>query len=160
MRRIHLLLARSFVLVSSLLAFVVDPVTTAPNLGTRAAPSASEPLVEPTPLAAVSNARPQCRPLLQRAHAHGWPKGALSELERVLWRESRCITDAVNTNRNGTVDRGALQINDVNLGTLRELGVLKHHHELFDTDTNLKAGLALFQQAGGFCPWEPPTYCS
>lgn len=159
MRRIHLLLARSFVLVSSLLAFAVDPTTSAPAASStpsatpEAAPASSR-------VAAVRHARPQCRPLLQRAHAHGWPEAELGELERVLWRESRCITDAVNTNRNGTVDRGALQINDVNLRTLRELGVLDHHDDLFDVDTNLKAGLALFEQAGGFCPWEPPSYCS
>ncbi len=154
MRRIHLLLARVFVLASSLLAFFVEPVVSTPEIPTAVPQSTA-----PAP-AALSTARPQCRHLLERAHTHGWPAQTLAELERVLWRESRCTTDAKNTNRNGTVDRGALQINDVNVPTIREFGLLRHHDELFDVDTNLKAGLVLYSNAGGFCPWEAPTYCS
>jgi hypothetical protein len=174
MRRSSRLTATAGVLLSSLLAFCVEPATDTPlaDLGSFASPALNAPSSTPTantaPVSEISShaaarvfaRRWQCQPAISAAVRAGWAIEHLSDLERVLWRESRCTPDAVNKNRNGTTDRGIAQINDVNVGHLVTAGVLDHPSQLFDMHTNVSAALVLHRRDGGFCSWTPPEYCN
>jgi hypothetical protein len=104
---------------------------------------------------------PQCAPYLELALEVGWPAWALSHIEPVMWRESRCTERAQLTNTNGTVDRGLMQVNSSNGEMLKKAGVIVSLDELFNPRTNLRAARELFAFWGGsFCPWQPPKYCA
>lgn len=154
------------VLLASLLAFFVDPAPSAfgatrSTLTPLSAPPAqpASPESPPTLARAVTAKHRACQHTLDVAFFVGWPKSALRELERITWRESRCQRLAKNHNRNGTVDRGVTQLNDVNFPYLEDRGVVSHPHHLFRLEANLKAALAVWQRDSGFCSWDPPDYC-
>jgi hypothetical protein len=171
MRRTHLIAARVLVLLASLLAFAVPHPGTSTTTPLEALQlvepttklvAPPQPTIQPTiqPTKAIPVRHAECAAAMQRAVEIGWPLELVPELERTAWRESRCQTSAENRNRNGTTDRGLLQINDVNVELVRQAGVLAHSSELFDLDTNLRAALVVHSTAGSFCPWQAPTYCS
>ena len=151
------------VLLASLLAFVVDPAPSA--LDVTVPPSAPSPPLAATPGTtqplhrAIRAKHPVCQYTLDVAFSVGWPKSELRELERIIWRESRCQRLAKNRNRNGTLDRGVTQLNDVNIPYLLANGAISHPHHLFRLEANLKAALAVWHRDDGFCSWEPPKYC-
>lgn len=102
-----------------------------------------------------------CAEILSAARDVGWPAWALSHLEPLMWRESRCQNGARNENANGTIDRGALQINSAHIKMLRAKKVLTDLDELHDPHVNMRAALALYRFFGNsFCPWDPDGYCS
>jgi hypothetical protein len=86
------------------------------------------------------------------AEAAGWTDQELSEVDRIMWRESKCQPGTTRRNANGTIDRGLMQINDINLGWLARVGITAD--DLLDGNENLKAARLLYEQAG-WSPWRP-----
>jgi len=86
------------------------------------------------------------------AEAAGWNDDELMQVDRIIWRESNCQPDATHRNANGTIDRGLMQINDINLGWLAGVGISAD--DLLDGSHNLKAARLLFDQLG-WSPWRP-----
>ena len=91
-----------------------------------------------------------CPAYYATAMAAGWAAEEWAELDHIMWRESRCTPEATHVNRNGSVDRGLLQINSVHRGWLAERGVSLE--DLADPATNLRAGRWLYEQSG-WRPW-------
>jgi hypothetical protein len=86
------------------------------------------------------------------AEAVGWTDEELGEVDRIMWRESKCQPGTTRRNANGTIDRGLMQINDINLGWLARVGITAD--DLLDGSENLKAARLLYEQAG-WSPWRP-----
>lgn len=96
----------------------------------------------------------------------GWPEDQLERLDYVMWRESRCQTDAHNTYDPVSGSRGVIQINGfwckpnsyTSRGYLQDNGVLSHCDDLFDPVVNLQAGLSIYKygiekHGCGWGPW-------
>lgn len=96
----------------------------------------------------------------------GWPSDQWPTLSFVIFRESRCNIDSWNQSDPSTGSRGLMQINgfwcrpnqyDPN-GFLQSAGVLNTCDDLFDAETNLRAGLAIWnygEEKHG-CGWRGP----
>jgi hypothetical protein len=70
----------------------------------------------------------------------------------VMKAESSNNPSAVNSkNRNGTVDRGLFQINDVNVPKLIRAGIISNANDLLDPETNIRAAKFLHEEKG----WQP-----
>ncbi len=83
-----------------------------------------------------------------------FPSEAVNKMAIIMQRESGGDPKAINTkNANKTVDRGLLQINDVNVPDLVKAGIITKADDLFDPDTNLKAGAWLYNKYG-LEPWK------
>jgi hypothetical protein len=104
--------------------------------------------------------RQVCQPFVDAAVEVGWPTDLLNDLERIWWRESRCLAHVTGKNRNGTVDRGLMQVNSANRKFLQEQGVIDSVDDLYDPKVNLQAGFHLYRFWGSLCPWTPPRYCA
>ncbi|MCL2013385.1 MAG: lytic transglycosylase domain-containing protein [Oscillospiraceae bacterium] len=59
----------------------------------------------------------------------------------LIWGESRFMTEAVNQNTNGTVDRGLMQINEIHKEKLSKKGI----DNLFDPKQNILAGISILK---------------
>ena len=70
-------------------------------------------------------------------------------VEKIVYCESRGRFDAINTNKNGTTDKGLLQINSIH--NTREL-------DMFDPEDNLDFGLKMMQKQG-LKPWLASSKC-
>lgn len=83
----------------------------------------------------------------------GWPASELSTLDRVLYRESRCRTDAFNKDDPHGGSYGLLQINGFwCIKWLQQQDVLSKCKELFDPAVNLTAGLTIYRRSH-WHPW-------
>ena len=82
----------------------------------------------------------------------GWSDDEIAQVDRIMWRESSCEQGATHVNANGTVDRGLMQINDINLGWLADVGVSAD--DLLVGGRNLQAARLLYEQLG-WSPWRP-----
>lgn len=102
---------------------------------------------------------PQCsHDLLALAAEVGWPAAELPKLDTIAWRESRCAGDAQNLADPGDFGSiGVLQINSAAWclptkwypsGYLQHIGLLDDCNDLFDTRTNLAAGLVVWSRSG------------
>lgn len=106
----------------------------------------------------------------------GWPEDQLERLDYVMWRESRCIPSVHNKNDPNSGSRGLIQINGYwcrknsytnhPAGYLGLNGVLESCEELFDPETNLIAGLEIYnygieRHKCGWGPWstKKSTWC-
>lgn len=80
--------------------------------------------------------------------AAGLPVGTFS---RIMWRESGCQPSARNVNRNGTVDRGLLQLNSIHL---RRGGVAHGYAPaaLYSPGVNVRLAARLYRRSG-LDPW-------
>lgn len=80
--------------------------------------------------------------------AHGLPVGVFS---RIMFRESGCQPQARNVNRNGTVDRGLLQLNSIHL---KPGGVADGYAraQLYIPEINIKLAARLYKRSG-MRPW-------
>ncbi|MDR2933611.1 MAG: lytic transglycosylase domain-containing protein [Oscillospiraceae bacterium] len=84
-------------------------------------------------------------PLSEELQRYTYEQCIVNELDyelvlALMWRESRFQLEAVHYNRNGTMDSGVMQINDVNRGWLKkELGIT----DLLDPWQNIEAGTTL-----------------
>ena len=91
-----------------------------------------------------------CPQFYALALSAGWAAEEWPELDHIMWRESRCTPEATHRNRNGSVDRGLLQINSVHRGWLADRGVSLDG--LLDPATNLQAARWLYE-SDGWRPW-------
>jgi hypothetical protein len=167
MRRHHLFAARALVALGAILGFFVQPHVpqavsplTQPLPSSDGAPTmlAESASTTPAPPPAPTALHAECAEFVKAAAAAGW-RTRLRELERIAWRESRCQHKITNKNRNGTTDWGPMQINDVNLSHLRDLGIVSSPRELFEPHTASLAAMALYKRDGSFCSWRAPHYC-
>jgi len=100
------------------------------------------------------------------AIAVGWPEEEWPTLSYVLHRESRCTSDAHNASDPSSGSRGLLQINGFwcrpskysVAGWLQERGVLETCDDLYDPETNLRAGLNIwiYGELKHGCGWRGP----
>jgi Lysozyme like domain len=118
---------------------------------TATRPAVRVSLPPPSPAASVP-AGLRCPEWYQPAQAAGWSDAELGEVDRIMWRESKCEPGTTRRNANGTIDRGLMQINDINLGWLGQVGVTAD--DLLDGNENLKAARMLYEQLG-WSPWRP-----
>lgn len=87
----------------------------------------------------------------------------LPSLDRIMYRESRCLPDQVNLDDPNGGSHGLTQINGFwckpsrwyPLGYLQTFGVLTECADLYNPETNLRAAYALVQYSieVGLCPW-------
>jgi hypothetical protein len=110
--------------------------------------------VEPQPKSA-------CEQALQLALDVGWPAEEMATLARVLWKESRCTPGPVhNPDDPMGGSRGLLQINGFwclpnsnwPTGWLQHHGIVTECDDLYGSETNLRAGLAIWRNSG-WHPW-------
>ena len=88
----------------------------------------------------------------------GWPADQRTVLESVMFRESRCIPNQMNRKDPNGGSRGLLQINGFWHKYLKQLGVINKPEDLLHADTNLLAGLAIYnygidRYGFGWGPW-------
>ena len=94
----------------------------------------------------------RCPEWYHPAQAAGWSDDDLGEVDRIMWRESKCEPTRTHRNANGSIDRGLMQINDINLGWLAQAGITAD--DLLVGTENLKAARLLYEQHG-WSPWRP-----
>lgn len=86
---------------------------------------------------------PQWWPL---AVSVGWPESELAMLDRVIFRESRCLPDAFNGH-----DAGLTQINQIHREFVAVMG-WQWPGDMFNAELNLRFALKLWQ-GSGWRPW-------
>lgn len=112
----------------------------------------------------------QCASWMHAAFSVGWPANEWATMDRIMYRESRCIHTSFNeTDPNGG-SWGLMQINGfwckpnrwTDRGFLQDHGVLNSCDELFNPYVNMRAALAIWQygedQHG--CGWKAPWLIS
>jgi hypothetical protein len=88
----------------------------------------------------------------------GWPADQRTVLESVMFRESRCIPNAVNSNDPNGGSRGLMQINGFWTPWLIDAGIITSAENLLQADVNLRAALAIYnygvdKHGYGWGPW-------
>jgi hypothetical protein len=88
----------------------------------------------------------------------GWPADQRTVLEAVLARESNCTPNAVNSKDPNGGSRGLMQINGFWTPWLTERGIITKAEDLLQAQTNLLAGLAIYnygveRHGFGWGPW-------
>jgi hypothetical protein len=100
-----------------------------------------------------------CHQALQVALNVGWPPAEMAKLARVLWRESRCGPKSFNPDDPMGGSHGIMQLNSYwckpvtgwPKGWLQARRIIKTCDDLYNRETNLRAGLAIWLDYG----WEP-----
>ena len=108
--------------------------------------------VGPPPPAITAPAGLHCPDFYFTAVRAGWVEGELAQVDRIMWRESNCAATSTHRNGNGSVDRGLMQINSVNLEFLADYGITAD--DLLTPEPNLKAARLLYERVG-WRPWTP-----
>lgn len=88
----------------------------------------------------------------------GWPVDQRIVLESIMQRESNCIPNAINRKDPNGGSRGLLQINGFWHKYLMERGIITSPKNLLHAETNLLAGLAIYnygveRYGFGWGPW-------
>ena len=88
----------------------------------------------------------------------GWPADQRTVLESIMFRESRCIPNAVNSKDPSGGSRGLMQINGFWTPWLTERAIITHAEDLLQAQTNLRAALAIYnygveRHGYGWGPW-------
>jgi soluble lytic murein transglycosylase-like protein len=88
----------------------------------------------------------------------GWPQNERTVLESVMFRESRCIPNAVNSKDPNGGSRGLMQINGFWTPWLIERGLITSKENLLQADVNLRAALEIYnygvdRYGYGWGPW-------
>lgn len=88
----------------------------------------------------------------------GWPADQRTVLESVMFRESRCIPNAVNSKDPNGGSRGLMQINGFWTPWLTDAGIINSAQDLLQADVNLRAALAIYnygveRHGFGWGPW-------
>ena len=117
-------------------------------------PSTTEAPLVADPLDFVDEARGmygECGEFHDMALSVGWGESEWKTLSRVMWRESRCQTDAWNGH-----DAGLTQINQIHSKWISDMG-LEHPESMFDPALNLRFAYLLYsgREANGQCGWKP-----
>lgn len=100
-----------------------------------------------------------CHTALQKALDVGWPAKEMATLARVLWRESRCGPKAFNPKDPMGGSHGIMQVNSYwckpvtgwPKGWLQARRIITDCDDLYNRETNLRAGLAIWLDYG----WQP-----
>lgn len=93
-----------------------------------------------------------CRNYVDLGRQVGWAKRDRGQLERIMYRESRCNPRSINPNDPHGGSYGLLQINGSWLGYLRRAGLIRELTDLLDARTNLRVG-AEIHRLYGWRPW-------
>jgi hypothetical protein len=88
----------------------------------------------------------------------GWPANERTVLESIMFRESRCIPNAVNSKDPNGGSRGLMQINGFWTPWLTDAGIINQVDDLLQAQTNLLAALAIYnygvdKHGYGWGPW-------
>ena len=88
----------------------------------------------------------------------GWPLDQRTVLESIIYRESRCNPSAVNRKDPNGGSRGLMQINGFWNKWLIERGIIERPKDLLHAQTNLRAGLEIYnygveRYGFGWGPW-------
>jgi len=88
----------------------------------------------------------------------GWPADQRTVLESVMFRESRCIPDVINSKDPSGGSRGLMQINGFWTPWLLERGLITSKENLLQADVNLRAELETYnygvdRYGYGWGPW-------
>jgi hypothetical protein len=88
----------------------------------------------------------------------GWPADQRTVLEAVMFRESRCLPDQVNSKDPNGGSRGLMQINGFWTPWLIERGLITSKENLLQADVNLRAALEIYnygvdRYGYGWGPW-------
>jgi hypothetical protein len=88
----------------------------------------------------------------------GWPADQRTVLESVMFRESRCIPDVINSKDPSGGSRGLMQINGFWTPWLIERGLITSKENLLQADVNLRAALEIYnygvdRYGYGWGPW-------
>lgn len=88
----------------------------------------------------------------------GWPADERTVLESVMWRESNCTPNAVNSKDPNGGSYGLMQLNLFWLPWLTERGLITSAENLLQADVNLRAALAIYnygvdRYGYGWGPW-------
>jgi hypothetical protein len=88
----------------------------------------------------------------------GWPADQRTVLESVMFRESRCIPDVINSKDPSGGSRGLMQINGFWTPWLIERGLITSKENLLQANVNLRAALEIYnygvdRYGYGWGPW-------
>jgi hypothetical protein len=88
----------------------------------------------------------------------GWPADQRTVLESVMFRESRCIPNSVNSKDPNGGSRGLMQINGFWTPWLTDAGIITQVDDLLQAQTNLLAALSIYnygvdKHGYGWGPW-------
>ena len=107
------------------------------------------PTIALTPVPTTTTAVPKgCAAYVADAISAGWPASEAPTLARVMFRESRCIPTAFNSQDSNNGSRGLMQINGVHKNWLMDTGYIDSLDDLFNPDINLRAALHLWNMVG------------
>lgn len=124
--------------------------------------SAAEYMIEPSTTTSstifIDPYSPICEQFSALAVNLGWPRDQRTVLESVMARESRCIPNQINRKDPNGGSRGLLQINGFWNSWLMERGIITKPKDLLHAETNLIAGLAIYnygveRYGFGWGPW-------
>jgi len=97
-----------------------------------------------------------CMEYLNDAIVAGWPISESPMILRVMQRESRCLTTALNAADSNNGSRGLFQINGVHQTWLIKEGYIKKLDDLYNPDVNIRAALHLWRIVG-WSAWALPN---
>jgi hypothetical protein len=88
----------------------------------------------------------------------GWPADQRTVLESIMFRESRCIPNSVNSKDPNGGSRGLMQINGFWTPWLKDAGIITKTENLLQAEVNLRAALAIYnygveRHGYGWGPW-------
>lgn len=142
------------------------PTTTRPTTTTTTLPDLSG--VNFTELSRAQWGR--CGEWHDLAMSVGWPASEWPMMSKVIWRESRCNPLALNGKDPNGGSTGLMQINRywckpsrwTEVGWLQDRDILNSCDDLYEPETNLRAGLAIFtysllKHGIGWNPWSTAT---
>jgi len=153
------LLIGTFVL--ALFGVSVMPESNVPQV-TQITISAEPYLIEPTTTTSstlfIDPYASACEQFSALAINIGWPLDQRTVLESIIYRESRCIPNAINKQDPNGGSRGLMQINGFWTPWLIERGIIEHKKDLLQAEINLRAGLEIYnygidRYGYGWGPW-------
>ena len=110
-----------------------------------------------TPVLTTTTAVPKgCAAYVADAITAGWPADQAPTFARVMFRESRCIATAFNSQDSNNGSRGLFQINGVHQTWLIKEGYIKKLDDLYVPDVNIRAALHLYGMVG-WSAWALPN---
>ena len=110
-----------------------------------------------TPIATTTTTVPKgCAAYVADAITAGWPADQAPTIARVMFRESRCIATAFNSQDSNNGSRGLFQINGVHQTWLIKEGYIKKLDDLYVPDVNIRAALHLYGMVG-WSAWALPN---
>jgi soluble lytic murein transglycosylase-like protein len=145
--------------------FGVTALTGAPSASgvpSSTTPIARDYLIEPTTTTSstiyIDPYTSACEQFSALAVNLGWPADQRTVLESIMKRESNCTPNAVNRKDPFGGSRGLLQINGSWHKWLIAKGIISHKQDLLQAQTNLLAGLEIYnygveRYGFGWGPW-------